>query len=728
MKTGKTNQKATKNISEKDLLLSLSEDMTTIRDRDDLFRTISRRLRSVYKFQAACVTTYSPDLTHYRHLLVDPSDKLGAHPLYSQIVGDFFLPLADTPDAYILERFAEDDVYYWHTAEMGELYPEHPIIPLLKESDLHHNVHTALRYQGQIIGFFHIHYTDETAVDKSLFKLLRAIAKQMAAAVANILANEEILERTREKSVLLSISEDIASARNAVELLQIICDKAQNLIPFYDTGILIVEESGGYHYDLAVNLPGWDDSEVNLRLQAAKLNRIPHQGSYLADVMKFLEQADGPIIHDWTAAFEQAEHPFFVTLEELGYKEGIVAALKSGGKTFGTLWLNSLEKNNFNPAQFVVFQALADQIAVAVSNILANEEIERQLAEIKRLKDRLESENSYLVEEVKTNYNFEEIIGSAAVLRNVFEQIELVAPTDSTVLLEGETGTGKELFARAIHNLSPRGKRALIKVNCACLPAQLVESELFGHERGAFTGASERRIGKFELAHNGTIFLDEIGELELDLQAKLLRVLQEREVERIGGKSPLRLNVRVIAATNRNLRDEVAAKRFRSDLYFRLNTVTLGLPSLRERREDVPALAMHFVEKYANRTGKRIKSIATDALRELMSYDFPGNVRELEHLIEEAVIFCRGDKLVLHRPLLFNNLPPTVENFGANLSIQPKSFTENERENILAVLRQTGGRIRGEGGAAEILELKPTTLESRMKRLGIEKHHSFTRP
>ena len=387
------NEEISEREQEKSLLLSIGEDMATIRDRDALFRTIIERLRPKFGFQTACVTTYSDDLTHYRHLLIDPSPKLLEHQFYKQLVGDFFLPIADTPDSFILERFDEDDLYYWHTAEMAARYPNHPVIPLLLDSDLRHNIHVALRYQNRIIGFFHIHYTDLESVDESRFGLLRSIAKQMAVAVANILANEDILKREREKALLLSISGDIAAARTSVELLQVVRDKAQLLISFHDTGILIVEPGGKYHYDLAVNIPGWDDSAANILLQAAELNRIPHKNSYLADVMKLMEQADAPIIHDWAAAFEQAEHPFFEVVKEAGYKESIACALKSGGETFGTLWLNSLEKNHFSSKQFEIFQALANQVAVAVSNILANAEVARLAEERHRRADELARSN-----------------------------------------------------------------------------------------------------------------------------------------------------------------------------------------------------------------------------------------------------------------------------------------------------------------------------------------------
>jgi transcriptional regulator with GAF, ATPase, and Fis domain len=291
------------------------------------------------------------------------------------------------------------------------------------------------------------------------------------------------------------------------------------------------------------------------------------------------------------------------------------------------------------------------------------------------------------------------------------------------VLIGGETGTGKELVARAIHNLSGRRHKLLVKLNCACLPAQFIESELFGHERGAFTGAHDRRIGKFELAHGGTIFLDEIGEMPPELQVKLLRVLQEKEIERLGGKGPIRTDVRVIAATNRDLEKEVIAGRFRPDLYFRLNVFPIPLPPLRERKEDIPLLATHFLGKCNKKMGKHLSQLSAAALQEMMTYHWPGNIRELEHVIEQSVITSPGKSLELARPLRLTkaSIFPLEEMGQSPL----KSLAHNEREHILRVLQLTGGRIRGAGGAAEILDIIPTTLEGRMRKLGIKKEHVF---
>jgi transcriptional regulator with GAF, ATPase, and Fis domain len=357
--------------------------------------------------------------------------------------------------------------------------------------------------------------------------------------------------------------------------------------------------------------------------------------------------------------------------------------------------------------------------------------IDRLLAfdEIKKLSEQLNREKTYLQEEVKTTSNFEEIIGTSHSLLHVFDAVTQVAYLDTSVLLLGESGTGKELVARAIHNLSPRKNKLLVKVNCAALPANLIESELFGHEKGAFTGAIDKRIGKFELAQGGTIFLDEMGEMPLDLQVKLLRVLQEKEIERIGGGQTIKIDVRVIAATNRNLEKEITEGRFRLDLYYRLNVFPITLPPLRERKEDISLLANFFAHKFSKKTGKPFNGIKPSAMEELMQYNWPGNIREMENILEQSFVLNDGkSELQWGRPLsntIFTaNQSATVEALPKTLSDVKDLQQSTERNYILNILKQTNGRIRGTGGAAEILNLKPTTLESRMEKLGIKKMHS----
>ncbi|QMW04177.1 sigma 54-interacting response regulator [Spirosoma foliorum] len=314
---------------------------------------------------------------------------------------------------------------------------------------------------------------------------------------------------------------------------------------------------------------------------------------------------------------------------------------------------------------------------------------------------------------------FEGIVGSSHLLLTVFDHLSLVAPSDTSVLILGESGTGKERIASTIHNLSPRKRKPLIRVNCATLPVNLIESELFGHEKGSFTGATEKRIGRFEQADGGTIFLDEIGEMPVELQVKLLRVLQEKEIERIGGQSSIKINVRIIAATNRNLEKEVAEGRFRLDLYYRLNVFPVSLPPLRDRKEDIPALVQHFIRQYNQKTGKKITGLSAQALSTLQSYHWPGNIRELEHLIERSVLLTKGT--LIEEVGLLNMGQPTVSTTPEEHRI--KTIDENERDHIIAVLKKCNGRIWGAGGAAEMLNVPPTTLNSKMKKLGIRKEY-----
>jgi formate hydrogenlyase transcriptional activator len=401
-----------------------------------------------------------------------------------------------------------------------------------------------------------------------------------------------------------------------------------------------------------------------------------------------------------------------------------VVPLALQGKCIGLLSLVSQQRDRYSDEDAGFLQEVANQVALAVQNMQSYQEIDS-------LKARLEKENVYLREELRTEHNFEEIVGNSPALLRVLSAVEQVAPTDSTVLIYGETGTGKELVARAIHNRSTRNGRALVSVNCSAISAGLVESELFGHVKGAFTGALERRIGRFELANGGTIFLDEIGELCLETQVKLLRVLQEHEFEPVGSSHPLRVDVRVIAATNRNLREAVQAGRFRSDLFYRLNVFPLELPPLRERRLDIPQLVAFCISQFSKRLGKKIDGVSRESMDNLVNYSWPGNIRELQNVIERAIILSVGPTLRLDRDLMpvavalqGMETPETdaQEDREADLK-SPKpllTLDEVERNHILAALQHAGGVVDGPKGAARILNRHPNTLRHRMNKLGIK--------
>lgn len=399
-------------------------------------------------------------------------------------------------------------------------------------------------------------------------------------------------------------------------------------------------------------------------------------------------------------------------LTSLGMRSGCWVPLIHRGEAIGTMMVASRLDAAFTIHDAVMLTQIADQVAMAVNNA-------QTFQRIQELRDRLSQEKQYLEEEIALEGRFDDIVGASTGLRRVLHEVETVAPTDATVLIEGETGTGKELLARAIHRLSARQDRTFVKINCAAIPAGLIESELFGHEKGAFTGALSRKLGRLELAHQGTLFLDEVGELPLELQPKLLRALQEREIERVGGNTPIPVDVRLIAATNRDLAQMVADKQFRSDLYYRLKVFPIFAPPLRERAGDIPILVRHFVDAHSRRMGRRIESIPDDAMEALSRWNWPGNVRELENFLERAVILTRGP--VLFVPLAELEITEREISASPHGTNQDPTLHSAEREHILRVLRETKGQIGGPDGAAERLGLKRTTLNSKMKKLGIER-------
>ncbi|MFZ0063393.1 MAG: sigma 54-interacting transcriptional regulator [Pyrinomonadaceae bacterium] len=402
-----------------------------------------------------------------------------------------------------------------------------------------------------------------------------------------------------------------------------------------------------------------------------------------------------------------------------GIQSYCVVPLVARGISIGTFTVWSATKNRYSAADSELLQEVANQVAMAIANMKSYEEIAA-------LKARLEKENVYLQEEIRTQHNFEEIVGNCPALLDLLRRVDQVAPTDSSVLIYGETGTGKELIARAIHNRSARKNRPLVKVNCSAISAGLVESELFGHVKGAFTGAFERRIGRFELADGGTLFLDEVGELPLETQVKLLRVLQEREFEPVGSNRTVRVDVRIIAATNRNLQESIGAGSFRSDLYYRLNVFPLAVPPLRERASDIPQLAMFFLARYSRNLGKRMDGISAASTERLKNYSWPGNVRELQNVIERALILSRGPILELETDLIsvsssaaFREVAEAVQPIEPSSVLQ--TLEEVERAHISAVLQETRGVIEGAKGAAKTLGMHPNTLRHRMEKLGIKR-------
>ena len=424
----------------------------------------------------------------------------------------------------------------------------------------------------------------------------------------------------------------------------------------------------------------------------------PIEGSSIGSVFNtgkpFVARTKADITDEWSSEIIRVE----------AFESGCILPLISRNRTLGVLTLGSRTENLFSCDDVHFLLRVAGQVSIAIENALAYKEIAE-------LKDKLAQERLYLEEEIRTAADVEGIIGQSAALRKVLQLVETVATSDSTVLLLGETGTGKELIARAIHDRSLRKDRTLVKLNCAAIPTGLLESELFGHERGAFTGAVTQKIGRLELADQGTLFLDEVGDIPLELQPKLLRVLQDGEFERLGSTRTKKVEVRLVAATNRDLDRMIEEKQFRSDLYYRLNVFPIRVPPLRERPEDIPMLVRYFSQKYARRMQKRIESISAATMRKLTRWHWPGNVRELQNLVERAVILTRSSTLAISVPEMANS--------GANLA-PARTSNLDEQDRIVRILRETKGRVGGQNGAAARLGLKRTTLITRMKRMGID--------
>lgn len=550
-------------------------------------------------------------------------------------------------------------------------------------------------------------------------RFIQLVAAQVATAVDNALIHDRIKASennlTHERNhlqTLLEVTNAAISQLDIAGLIGKISTQIEKVLGAEFCGLILYEPADKLLRWEAVHFPRGEGRIKPGRLASlsgpvvarAFLNRTP-RAVPLQEMNELCEKEDLPVL-----------------LRQEGIRSFCALPLITRGTTLGVLAIGQLGRDAFSEEDVRLLAEIARQVSMAVSNTLAYDKI-------KQLQDRLNSEKLYLEEEIKAQCNFEEIIGKSARLQVVLAQVQMVAETDSTVLILGETGTGKELIARAIHHLSPRRDRTLVKVNCASIPSNLLESDLFGHEKGAFTGAVNKKIGRFELAHQGTIFLDEVGDIPLELQPKLLRTLQEQEIERIGSTRAIHVDARIIAATNRNLQQMIDRREFRSDLYYRLNVFPILIPPLRERPEDIPPLICHFTEKYSRKFKRNIETISSETIGMLTKLPWPGNVRELEHLIERAVIVSRGSVLQVpiepvsnFSPISSSEMPLVpLPDPNAPDSVNPEGTTleDIERNHILGVLRETKGIVGGPHGAAARLGLKRTTLHAKMKRLGI---------
>ena len=538
-------------------------------------------------------------------------------------------------------------------------------------------------------------------------EFLTLVADQIALAMDDAI-NFQASRRAQERlELLLDLTNRLVSTLDLRDLLRVIAANLRSVMQSDGVGIQLPDAEDGRLRIYALDFPG--SNEVLREGWEADGN------STAAHVFRTGEPTvDG--------ARELASDPVAI---ELGVKSVCHLPLTSRNRVLGVLGVGSFRENAFSEDDVAFLIQFARQVAIAVDNAIA-------YGQISTLKDRLAQEKLYLEDEIRTELNFEEIVGKSESLRRVLTLVETVAPTDSTVLIYGETGTGKELIARAVHDLSSRRSNAFVKLNCAAIPTGLLESEMFGHERGAYTGAIAQRIGRFELAHRGTVFLDEIGEIPLELQPKLLRVLQEREFERLGSTRTLRTDARLIAATNRDLEALVNDQKFRSDLYYRLNVFPVRVPPLRERPEDIPLLVRHFVQQFSRRMNRSVDTIPSETMTMLVRYHWPGNIRELQNVIERAVILSSGSVLKVPtddlrpRPSAKGegsvlrdsgtDAPPVGANGKGRLRA---ALNDAERQEIVATLEKTNGKVAGPDGAAALLGMNRSTLQSRMQKLGV---------
>ena len=508
------------------------------------------------------------------------------------------------------------------------------------------------------------------------------------------------VRKKTEDSLMLEFTKTALSSFEIRKLLSALSAGIEHVIP-NDYAAVALRDSDSNQLRVHILQPNKEDSSPDEVL-------VPLNGS--APGYVFMSREPLLLRNFKDAQFDQES---FQHLYAKGLKSGCWVPLVCEERVLGTLMVASREETAFAPKDLEALGHLANQAAIGIDNMMAVGEFKRLSEGLTKENQRLQQEVRVLEEDLTTEYGFDEIIGRSVGLKRVLKEVETVAFTDSTVLILGETGTGKELIARSIHHLSPRGKRSLVKLNCAAIPGGLLESELFGHEKGAFTGAISQKIGRLELAHQGTLFLDEIGDLPLELQPKILRALQEKEFERLGSTHTIPVDVRLVAATNRDLGKMVAEKQCRSDLYYRLKVFPITIPPLRERREDIPLLVRHFVDRHARRLSRAITKIPADVMQALTNWDWPGNIRELENFVERAVILSKGPEL---RVPLSELIVPEPE----AKSVQHSAILQSaEREHILRVLRETKGMIGGPDGAAARLGLKRTTLNSKLKKLGI---------
>ncbi len=671
------------------LLLEVSEAIASHRDLTVLLQDLAKRLPDIVPFDFINAVLHDPERHVMRLWLLVTSTPSTINP-------GLETPMDESPGGLVWKTqqpLAVPDVSKEHR------FPR--LMAIFRENGVRSFCGVPLTTAQRRLGSMGFGSLQARAYQESEIAFMQQVARQVAVALDNALNSEaavayqEQLTRERDQQrLLLDVNNAVVSHLDLDDLFSAVSTCLRRVIRHDGSSLLL------YHADTR----RWRIRVLDFASNESFIEEGQDESETRSPCGQVMATGTAAVFRERDLRAMAPVSEVAACLLDRGVKSFCSLPLIAHTRTMGALNVGRREDDGFTPEDVDLLSQVARQIALAVANSMAYQEIAS-------LKDTLAKEKVYLEGEIQTEYNFEEIVGESRALKQVLKQVETVAGTDSTVLILGETGSGKELIARALHNLSARRDRTFVKLNCAAIPTGLLESELFGHERGAFTGAIASKVGRFELADRGTIFLDEVGEIPLELQVKLLRVLQEQEFERLGSTRTIRVNVRVVAATNRELGQMVEEQKFRSDLYYRLKVFPITMPPLRERPGDIPLLVRHFAQKFATRMKKRIDSIPVEAMQALQAYPWQGNVRELENFIERAVILSSGSELFV--PLSELKRPTTPVN-GSIATLE-----EAERDHIMKVLHDTNWRIGGLSGAAAKLGMKRTTLQSKMQRLGI---------
>jgi formate hydrogenlyase transcriptional activator len=684
------------------LLLEVSESIASHRDLNELFRALGQRLPRIIPSDYVSIVLHDPERGIMRAKTVVKPESVTTVNGYGEET--------DVENAPAGMVWKTQRPFVADGATVARLFPQ--LSPVIRQYGVQSYYGLPLTSALRRLGSIEFVSRTPQAYGQADLKLMQQVANQVAVAVDNVLNSESArvaqqqLGRERDRlQLLLDVNNAVVSNLGMDALFSAVVECLDKAIQHDGCSLLLFEPDTGEFrcHVLFKHRRSDEDSFVEEKRSCHDMKSPASIAFNTRQPAVFGEEG----LRTLSSDSKIAKH-----LLDEGVKSVCCVPLISHDRVLGTLNVGRHVENAFTPDDVKLLGQVGQQIAIAVENGQAY----RQIAE---LKEQLSKEKLYLEDEIRTERNFEEIIGESAALRHVLQQIEIVAPTDSTVLIQGETGTGKELIARAIHGASGRRSRTFVKLNCAAIPSGLLESELFGHEKGAFTGAIAQKIGRFELANGGTLFLDEVGDIPLELQSKFLRVLQEQEFERLGSTRTIRVDIRLVAATNRDLGKMVSDKEFRSDLYYRLNVFPIMSPALRERQEDIAPLVRYFTQKFARRMNKPIDTISTETMRALAAYDWPGNIRELENFIERAVILSRGPHLTVPLAELKQRSRPRAADDGRP---GPLSTLEDaEREHITRALQQANWLVGGPSGAAAKLGMKRTTLQSKMTRLGIER-------